>query len=263
VFFYVVYALALHRLSALRSLVGTIVIFIVFCILAYLLLYFAITEHDVWEAYAKAVVPNFIPIDRFANSFARWLIYVSPYFHLLEFIAGVLICQIFLLMRRDGRTMSRSQREVLGWVGATWLAVGAVFTSMVPDLVANGPRELVPYFAILNLMSMGFLLAPGCCALILALALGRSSIQAALAAPMVVLWGEASYAIYLAHPMISQMAFVTKENAYPLLSYIVAFFFLLIFSVALYRFVELPAKRFLRERFGVRMTHRGPVPGWS
>jgi peptidoglycan/LPS O-acetylase OafA/YrhL len=67
--------------------------------------------------------------------------------------------------------------------------------------------------------------------------------------------GEISYSIYLAHPLISQVAFVTKENKDPLLSYVVALAFLLIFSEALYRRIEVPSKLFLRRFLGTHGTH--------
>ena len=97
---------------------------------------------------------------------------------------------------------------------------------------------------------MNFLLVPGCCAIILALAVGGFTLQAALAAPAIVGLGEISYSIYLAHPLISQVAFVTKENEHPLLGYVVAIAFVLIISDALYRHIEIPSKLFLRRHLG-------------
>ena len=262
VFFYVAYAAGLFRLASLRSLRGTIIGFVVFCALVYILMYFVLHERGAWEPIAKAVVPNYLPYDtseQFANSFLRWLIYVSPYFHLLEFIAGVLTCQIYLLLRRNAVTLSRGWLEFLGWSGVAWIVAGIIFTQFLPDFVTSLPGDLVAYALALNLMSMNFLLAPGCCGLILSLALGKSSLQMALAPPLVVLLGEASYSIYLAHPMLSQLAFVTRENAQPLLSYAVVIFFLLFFSVAMYRGIEVPAERYLRHLFGGRVKHREPL----
>lgn len=258
VFFYVAYAAGLYRIAALRSLPGTIVIFGGFCVLAYAFVYLVIHERDTLETLARAVVPNFIsmnPGEQFPNSFLRWLIYVSPYFHLLEFIAGVLTCHIFLLMRRHSATMSRGWREALGWAGVAWIAAGVTFTAYVSDIISSVPSSFVELVAVTNLMSMSFLLAPGCCAVILVLAAGRSSLQFVLAAPAIVLMGECSYSIYLAHPLLSQITYVAKENAYPLISYAVAIFFLLFFSHALYRGVEIPAKRFLRNWFGVQFVN--------
>jgi peptidoglycan/LPS O-acetylase OafA/YrhL len=101
---------------------------------------------------------------------------------------------------------------MIAWTSGTWSAA-------------------VRYIVALNFMNMNFWLAPGCRAIILALAVGRCTLKTALAAPAIVRLGEISYSIYLAHPLISQVAFVTKENKDPLLSYVVALAFLLIFGI--------------------------------
>jgi len=258
VFFYVVYAAVLYRIAALRSLAGTVAALVTFCLLAYVVVFFVIDSRDGWAPFAEAAIPNFIPAttsEQFPNSFLRWLIYVSPYLHLLEFIAGVLTCQIHLLMRRSAVTIGRGWCEALGWAGVAWVAVGLIYNATLPDMVSIVPPAAIRYLVVLNFMNMNFLLAPGCCAIILALAVRRCTLQIALAVPAMVSLGEISYSIYLAHPLIAQMAYVTKENEYPLLSYVVAIGFLLIFSDALYRRVEIPAKLFLRRLLGARATH--------
>ena len=116
VFFYLVYAVVLYRISALRSLAVAVVALISFCLLAYVIVFLVIDNRDNWAPFAQGVVPNFIPAtaEQFPNSFLRWLIYVSPYLRLLEFIAGVLTCQIYLLMRsnecHDFSWLARSAR---------------------------------------------------------------------------------------------------------------------------------------------------------
>jgi peptidoglycan/LPS O-acetylase OafA/YrhL len=125
----------------------------------------------------------------------------------------------------------------------------------MPDLVKIASPDGIRYLVALNFMNMNFLLAPGCCAIILALAVGRCTLQIALAAPVIVGLGEISYSIYLAHPFVSQVAYVTKENEHPLLSYAVAIAFVLIISDALYRRVEIPSKLFLRRLLGAHDTH--------
>jgi peptidoglycan/LPS O-acetylase OafA/YrhL len=258
VFFYVAYAAVLYRISALRSLAGTVAVFVTFCLVAYLIVFFVVDERDAWAPFAEATISNFIPAttgEQFPNSFLRWLIYVSPYVHILEFIAGVLTCQIYLLMRRNAVTIGRVWREGLGWAGVAWVAAGLIYYATLPDVVSTFPPAAIRYLVALNFMGMNFLLVPGCCAIILALAVGRCTLQTALAAPAIVGLGEISYSIYLAHPFISQVAYVAKENEHPLLSYAVAIAFLLIFSDALYRRIEIPSKLFLRRFLGAQTTH--------
>jgi peptidoglycan/LPS O-acetylase OafA/YrhL len=258
VFFYVVYAAVLYRISALRNLVGSVTTLVTFCLLAYAVVFFVIDNRDVWTPFAEAAISNFIPAEtseQFPNSFLRWLVYVSPYFQILAFIAGVLTCQIYLLMRRNAVTIGRVWREALGWAGVTWVAAGLIYNVIMPDVVRIASPEAIQYLVAFNFMNMNFLLVPGCCAIILAMAAGRCTLQTALAAPAIVGLGEISYSIYLAHPFVSQVAYVTKENEHPLLSYAVAIAFVLLISDALYRRLEIPFKLFLRRLFGAHDTH--------
>jgi peptidoglycan/LPS O-acetylase OafA/YrhL len=252
IFFYVVYALVLYRISGIRRLSVAVSAFTAFCVLSYVLLTIVIEERDAWTALAKATFPSFISVEQdWANSFLRWLLYVSPYFRLLEFVAGALTCQIYLLLRKNAGTVSRRWCEVLGWAGVAWIAVAL---SHIP-LTNLLPPSAGPYIVLLNHLNLNFLLAPGCCILILALAVGRSSLQAGLAVPTIVRLGEISYSIYLAHPLVSQIFFVPKNSEFPLISYVIAIFFLLVFSDAMYRHIEIPSKRFLRRLFGASLTH--------
>jgi peptidoglycan/LPS O-acetylase OafA/YrhL len=253
IFFYVAYALVLHRISALRNLAGSVVVLIAFCLLAYVVVFLIVDGRDGWTPLAEATLSNFIPAntgERFPNSFLRWLIYVSPYLQILAFMAGGLTCQVYLLMRRNMVRIGRVWREALGWAGVTWVAAGLIYNATAPDMVSIASPETARYLVALNFMNMNFLLVPGCCAIILALAVGGFTLQAALAAPAIVGLGEISYSIYLAHPLISQVAFVTKENEHPLLGYVVAIAFVLIISDALYRHIEIPSKLFLRRHLG-------------
>jgi peptidoglycan/LPS O-acetylase OafA/YrhL len=253
VFFYAVYALVLHRISALRNLVGSVAVLVAFCVLAYVVVFLIVDSRDGWTPLAEATLSNFIPAntgEQFPNSFLRWLIYVSPYLQILAFIAGALTCQVYLLMSRNAVTIGRVWREALGWAGVAWVGAGLIYNATAPDMVSIASPETARYLVALNFMNMNFLLAPGCCAVILALASGGCTLQAALAAPAIVGLGEISYSIYLAHPFISRVAYVTRENEHPLLSYAVAIAFVLIISEALYRRIEIPSKLFLRRLLG-------------
>jgi peptidoglycan/LPS O-acetylase OafA/YrhL len=264
VFFYVVYAVVLHRISGLRTLAGSVAALVIFCLLAYVVVFFIVDNRDGWTAFAEASVSNFIPAEtgeQFPNSFLRWLIYVSPYLHVLSFIAGVLTCQVYLLMHRNAVTLGRVWREVVGWAGMSWVAAGLIYNATAPDMVGIASPETARYLVVFNFMNMNFLLAPGCCAIILALAVGRRTLRTALAAPAIVGLGEISYSIYLAHPFISQVAYVTKENAHPLLSYAAAIAFVLIISDALYRRIEIPSKLFLRRLLGADDRRRTSLEG--
>jgi peptidoglycan/LPS O-acetylase OafA/YrhL len=266
VFFYVVYAAVLHRLAGLRTLAGSIAALVAFCLLALVVVFLIVDNRDEWTPIAEATLSNFIPADtgeQFPNSFLRWLIYVSPYLQILAFMAGVLTCQVYLLMRSNAVAIGRIWREALGWAGVVWVTAGLIYSATAPDLVSIAPTGLVRYLVAFNFMNMNVLLVPGCCAIILALAVGRCSLQTALATPAMVGLGGISYSIYLAHPFISQVAYVTRENGHPLLSYAVAIVFLLIISDALYRRIEIPSKHFLRRLLGAHDTHEAVLEARS
>ena len=183
VFFYVVYAVVLHRLSGLRTLAGSVAALVAFCLLAYVIVFLIVDNRDAWTPLAEASLSNFIPAEtgeQFPNSFLRWLIYVSPYLQILSFIAGVLTCQVYLLMRRNAVTIGRVWREVVGWAGTTWVAAGLIYNATAPDMVGMASPETARYLVAFNFMNMNFLLAPGCCAIIFALAVGRCTLQTAL-----------------------------------------------------------------------------------
>lgn len=258
VFFYGAYLAGLYRIWAIRRLERAVAALVVFCLFSYVLVFLVIDTRDAWAPLVQAALPEAIPAttaEPFSNSFLRWLIYVSPYLHLLEFIAGILTCQIYLLMQRQRTTIGTSHREALAWGGVAWVAVGVIYDAAIPSIIGHLPSSSIRYLVDLNFMNMNFLLAPGCCAIILAVSLGGSSLQRVLALSSMVGLGELSYSLYLAHPFISKIAYVSKETEHPLLGYIVVGAVLLIVSDALYRRLEVPAKMFLRRLLGGRESH--------
>jgi peptidoglycan/LPS O-acetylase OafA/YrhL len=113
-------------------------------------------------------------------------------------------------------------------------------------------------------LHLNMLFVPLCCLLTYALATGPSSPASLLSLPVVVLFGEASYSMYLGSPLaqgvVSRFAayagphlpFVTL-NAWIVLT-ISAIFAL---SVILYLLVEVPAKRAIRDYW--RSWHANPA----
>jgi peptidoglycan/LPS O-acetylase OafA/YrhL len=103
-------------------------------------------------------------------------------------------------------------------------------------------------------LHLNVLFVPLCCLLTYALATGPSSPAGLLSLPVVVLFGEASYSMYLGSPLA--LGLVTRFKAYagPHLPFVTinAWIVLTIgaifaLSVILYLLVEVPAKRAIRD----------------
>ena len=241
VFFYVVYALGLFRVGRIKSIrlcAGTLV---GLCLLTYATLYLVFATRAEWEAFVLARHPDFIALAADSdNSFYRWLLYVSPYFHVLEFIAGCLTCQLYLLVRETGASAWNRSAELAAWLGVAWLTAALALLCTTWYGGYGGA-----FLAFVSFLHLNFLMAPGCVLLILALALGGSSIGAALAHPVPKYLGDISYSIYLGHPFAwSLMALLGLTRP----AYAMTLGLLIVIAVAsvLYFAIERPAKAWLR-----------------
>ncbi len=249
-FFYVAYALCLYRLARIQTVRRCLVALIGLCVAAYLVFYALFLTRDAWEPFALAQLPQFpARTADFNNSFYRWLLYVSPYLRIFEFIGGVLTCQLFLLIRR--RPLAVPARPgLVAWAGVTTLiALFAGFAYLGPrePWLAAGNHSLPAFLVTLH---MNFLFAPSCYLLILAMALGGSAIARVLAGQIPRFLGDISYSTYLTHPYASRVMFHTGlDSAYAVPHLAIVMSLILLLSYLFYRVVEAPAKRFLRRLF--------------
>jgi len=240
-FFYLVYALVLYRVASLTGIRRCAVLLVVLCGLTFATFYGVFVTQDKWQAYVLARHPDFISTDvNMDNSFYRWLLYLSPYFHLPEFIAGCLTCQIYLLIQRSGTPLRAGYGEVLAWIGVAWLVIAFAF------LVARWDFGMGSQFlAFVVFLHMNFLMAPGCCMLILALALGGSSIARALGHRVPTYLGEVSYSIYLGHPFVFTFMVLIGlgASAYAMT---IGLVLVAVWASLLYFSIERPGKAWLR-----------------
>ena len=244
VFFYLVYALGLYRIERIRRVRHCAAAALGFGLFAGALLYGLFASDPVWEPYLTARYPHLISASAdVVNSFHRWLFYVSPYFHLLEFIAGCLTCQLFLLVQRSGTAAWRRAAEPLAWLGVTWLLAALALLYATWYFGYRGH-----FFQFINFLHLTFLMAPGCSLLILSLALGGSSIGWALGRRVPVYLGEISYSIYLGH---SFFHWIMDSAGLSQPAYLMTVGLLLVVagSSVLYFAIELPAKAWLRAGF--------------
>jgi hypothetical protein len=250
-FFYLVYALILYRVVALASARRCAVLLVLLCVLTYAAFYGVFATQDSWLAFVLARHPEFISTDvDMNNSFYRWLVYLSPYFHLPEFIAGCLTCQIYLLVRRSGAPIRAGIVEILGWSGVAWLVAALAL------LVARWDFDVGSQFlAFVVFLHMNFLMAPGCCVLILALALGGSTIARALGHRMPTYLGEVSYSIYLGHPFVFTFMVVIGLGA-PVYAMTLGLALVAVWASLLYFSIERPGKVWLRAAFNTAYGRR-------
>jgi peptidoglycan/LPS O-acetylase OafA/YrhL len=246
VFFYLVYALGLYRVAALGGVRRCAVLLAALCLLTFAALYGVFATQGSWQAFVLARHPEFISTEvDMNNSFYRWLVYLSPYFHLPEFIAGCLTCQIYLLMRRSGTPVRVGTGEVLAWIGVAWIL--AAFALLVGSWDFGFGGQFLSFVVFLH---MNFLMAPGCCLLILALALGGSSLARLLGYRMPTYLGEVSYSIYLGHPFVFSFL-VLVGLAAPAYAMTLGLVLVVAWASLLYFAIERPGKAWLRAAFSM------------
>jgi peptidoglycan/LPS O-acetylase OafA/YrhL len=247
-FFYVAYAAVFYRIARLRSFRTCLAVLLIFCVLVYAMFYGAFLARDAWEAAVLGRFPQFIGrTTEFGDSFYRWLLYVSPYSRIFEFIGGCLTCQLYRLARGDGVAL-RVPAGAIAWLSlavATVLFVLFRYFGGANPWLAVGNHSIAAFLVSLH---MNFLFAPACYAMIFALAVGGSAIGAALSSRVCCFFGDISYSTYLSHPNADRALMhtglvVTATWAHLLVTLVIVY----AVSWALYSIIEVPAKRGLRQ----------------
>jgi peptidoglycan/LPS O-acetylase OafA/YrhL len=224
-------------------------------VLTFAAFYVVFATQASWLAVVLAHRPDYISTDvDMDNSFYRWLIYLSPYFHIPEFLAGCLTCQIYLLIGRSGATLRAGIGEILAWSGVAWLLVALALLVAQWDFGHRG--QFLDFVVFLH---NNFLMAPGCLLLILALALGGSSIARALGRRVPTYLGEVSYSIYLGHPFVFTFLFVLGFGA-PAYEMTIGFILVVVWASLLYYSIERPGKTWLRAAFNAAYRPRSLPP---
>jgi peptidoglycan/LPS O-acetylase OafA/YrhL len=183
------------------------------------------------------------------SSFFRWIFYFSPYSRIFEFLLGCLCAD--LIMKLRWRPLSRFEHRF----GLT-LTSAAVFLIIVSYLLIYPFSWLIPAATdILLALRMCFGIAVPCVLLIFCCARYDNVVVRALSAPRLILCGEASYSLYLLHPMvIDSFRFESAESSIsPLIlaGNCMRLGLTLLTCVGLsfvtWQIVEMPARRFLRK----------------
>lgn len=184
------------------------------------------------------------------DSFVRWLLYISPYLRIGEFILGTCLAQLYVQMRN---VKVRAWENLLGT--AVFLAAAAsvfliTYWEYSPDVGQNIFRE----------MNMNFALAPSAALLIFCAARYRNVASRLLNARAVVVFGDASYSIYLLHfGVLATVAWLVPPHGIILdtLLLVIVMVAILLASVLLYRYYEAPARKWLRQGWSAIPTKHG------
>ena len=261
-FFYLCYAIVLWRIVNIRRARACAVALGGFLIAAFVLMWLVFRTRDAWEPALVSMHPGLLlRTQDFGDSAYRWLLYLSPYSQIFAFIAGALTGQLYRLTS-DRVTISPTVLSALGWAATLGIAIMWVaFSWLGADGQWLTAHSLRAYYVNLHL---NLLFVPLCCVVIYVLAIGPSSLARLLSLPIVVLFGEVSYSMYLGHPWAQGYAARFIAHAAPRLPFIpanawIVFTMGAIFalSVILDLLVEVPSKRAIRDAWRRRKAKAG------
>jgi peptidoglycan/LPS O-acetylase OafA/YrhL len=177
------------------------------------------------------------------DSFFRWLMYFSPYLRIGEFILGCFVAQVYVLVQE------RKPGPIEQAVGRFFLAVGIISIPVLTYLMYAGSW---PYIRMLN---YNFGLAPSVAIILFCSARYETFISRTLNAGPIIALGEASYSIYLIHFIVfvisasllgGTFATTLPNVIYLSLKFLLLLMLILVVSLGLHAYIEVPARRWLR-----------------
>jgi len=242
-FFYFAYPLIAWFI--LRARAPAIILFVIgiWCVLWTAFstgLYDRTPQIDAWA------VDHFGPIAEMQNhedSFVRWLLYVSPYLRIGEFVLGAITAQLYIALQ--GRDVTRRENTLGG--ALFWAAALSVLLVTYLEYSPDVPMT------IFRKMNMNFALAPSVALLVFCAARYRGAASQLLTSRPAIALGEASYSIYLVHSIVLISAVkltgsAVHGTAYNVLKLIVLMTIVVAISLLLYTYYEAPARQWLRRR---------------
>jgi peptidoglycan/LPS O-acetylase OafA/YrhL len=246
-FFYFAYPLIAWLVLRARSPLRIVLIAALWCVLWSTVatgLYDRSPQIDAWA------VARFGPIAAIQdeqNSFVRWLLYLSPYLRIGEFVLGVITAQLYVALR--GRAVTRRENAA---GGVAFLA--AAVSVLAIQYLAYGQSAPPTIF---HKMDMNFALGPSVALLVFCAARYRNAASRLLTSRPAVALGEASYSIYLVHSIVLISAIKLTGGAihgvvYNSIKLVVLMATVVAVSLVLYAYYEAPARRWLRQRWSGR-----------
>jgi peptidoglycan/LPS O-acetylase OafA/YrhL len=177
------------------------------------------------------------------DSFVRWLLYLSPYLRIGEFVLGAMTAQLYIVLQR--RDVTRVENTFGG--AMFWAAVLSVLLVTYLEYSPDVPMT------IFRKMNTNFALAPSVALLVFCAARYRGAASLLLTSRPAIALGEASYSIYLVHSIVLISAVkltgsAVHGTAYNVLKLIVLMAIVVAVSLLLYTYYEAPARQWLRRR---------------
>ena len=242
-FFYFAYPLIALTLVRLRKTWVTATITVLFSLTIYFLFFEARNLYPILDNFGVENYGEVASINKFQDSFIRWVFYFSPYSRITEFILGCLICHIYLGISSFPLTAIERKFSLLIQTVAFGLLFAfywIIFINQPPIL--NGPLPLV------------FGLAPAMAFLIFCTARYNTCINKFLSFKPILLGGKISYSIYLTHFLVLHALSQFTPSIHTFSSEIVAWIrfvfgigIVFIISSLTYSFFEVPSRKWIRK----------------
>jgi peptidoglycan/LPS O-acetylase OafA/YrhL len=195
--------------------------------------------------------------ENYANGTFRWFIYLCPYVRMGEFLLGAVVGQYFLY-----RTALPRSKGGNWWLGAFGLAVCIAVLFRMNYFVSSRHNRSVW----LGVAYGNILLAPACAGVIYFFAALPCLLQRFMGSAPMVLLGNASYAIYLMHPVLQSLytprlggeADLKNERIviYDTVAMVVCMHFI---CLGMYRYAEVPLRDAIRRLLDPRKAETQPL----
>jgi peptidoglycan/LPS O-acetylase OafA/YrhL len=249
-FFYLIYPGIAWLVLRPRSPRLTFILALLWCILWAAIasgLYDRSAQIDAWAL--RHFGPNAAMLEHQQDSFVRWLLYYSPYLRVGEFVLGTFMAQLYVGLRERPVTERENAIGAAVFLAAAASVILVTYLEYSPDVGVN----------IFRRTNMNFALAPAAALLIFCGARYDSPAARLLTSRPAIVLGEASYSIYLVHPVVLVTALkltgaAVHGIAYDLVKLVLLIAVVLLISLVLYAYYEAPARRWLRERRGGRLS---------
>jgi peptidoglycan/LPS O-acetylase OafA/YrhL len=225
---------------------------------------FAAVEAALWRGYiaywADRVLPQTAPS---ADDFIYFLLYISPWSRIFEFVLGCLAARLYTLLEPQ----PPSPREQAIGRFTLWAAFAVLaFLAWANASAGSGGAFMTTLFFVVQ---HAFGSAIPIVMIIFCVARYRTWLSAALAAPVMVAFGEMSYSLYAVHSFVLRplaaidsppLTTLTGGFAVAKIAAGVALTFLM--SYGTYRLIERPSRSWIRARASVVLARvYGADPG--
>jgi peptidoglycan/LPS O-acetylase OafA/YrhL len=255
-FFYLVYPLLALLVLRIRRPLAMICVFAAWCVFWGGLSSILADQEAAIDAWGVSHYGSVAGVARgYQDSFYRWLLYLSPYSRVGEFVLGCLVAQFYLVLRDIPPT---EREERLGGMVMT-LAFLSIFAIMYVTYSTVHQSHL--WFS----LRFCFGLAPSAAIIIFCASRYDALLFRWLSARSVVTMGEASYSMYLLHAVVlivvsSYLGWSFPETFFDILFLAARFTFvilmILLFSLGLHAFLEVPSRRWLRGLWRTPLSRR-------